>query len=450
MADRGDHGSFAEEERSSDRGTPPSDSRPDIKRPSPSQISPSYDLFGNPLLPAAPDAPSQKLTPEKTQLSNREKTASGTGGKMPVSMITYGVFVLCLLAVAGFFGFKAWTGSHGTTSATTTASTNISADSTTTGGATLTPTEIFKTCGPSIVTLTIVTKALQIKSDEFELTATNGDDPILAVVDEDGKPVLYDKGKPAKVAVGIIATPKSKVLVGVKLIGTQPVLIPISEKGDPILKDGKPILISKGVGFKSYTSESIGSGFYVRPDIVATNCHVVSEGPLGAAGFAGGLAQVTDKPGKFTIIDKPIAIDKDHDLALLYVPGAEAKPMKLRSDYSDLKVGESVFALGSPKGLAGSLSEGLISSDKLRGVNPKDPDSPKLYLQHSAKIDHGNSGGPLVDAQGRVIGINTAGMGNGAINLAVVVHFVDDLLNKPDVQAKIDALAKQGQTDLHG
>jgi S1-C subfamily serine protease len=448
MSDRGDHGSFAEEERSSDRGTPPSDVRAESQRPAP-QITPSYDLFGNPLLPAAPDAPAPLVAPKKTPPSGPDKTSSAAaGGKMPVSIITAAVAGLCVLAVAGFFGYKAWTSSQGSNSSTTTAAAPLNTG--TTGNTSLTPTEIFKTCGPSIVTLTILTKALQIKADGFEVTAANGEDPILALVDEDGKPVLYEKGKPTKVAVGTIVTPKSKILVGVKLIGTQPVLIPISEKGDPIIKDGKPILISKGVGFKSYTSESIGSGFYVRPDIVATNCHVVSEGPLGAAGFAGGLAQVTDKPGKFTIIDKPIAIDKDHDLALLYVPGAEAKPMNLRSDYSNLKVGESVFALGSPKGLAGSLSEGLISSDKLRGVNPRDPDSPKMYLQHSAKIDHGNSGGPLVDAQGRVIGINTAGMGNGAINLAVVVHFVDDLLNKPDVQAKINELAKQGQTDLHG
>jgi S1-C subfamily serine protease len=234
------------------------------------------------------------------------------------------------------------------------------------------------------------------------------------------------------------------------LSGNQPVLIPITSKGEPILKDGNPILMTKGISLQPYTSESIGSGFYVRPDIVATNCHVVSEGALGPFGFAGGLAQITDKPGKFTIPNKPIAIDQDHDVALLYIPGTDAKPMPLRSDYSTLKVGESVFALGSPKGLAGSLSEGLISSDKLRGMNPKDPDSPKMYLQHSAKIDHGNSGGPLVDAQGHVIGINTAGMGNGAINLAVVVHFIDDLLAKPEVQAKINELSKQGQTDLHG
>ena len=49
-----------------------------------------------------------------------------------------------------------------------------------------------------------------------------------------------------------------------------------------------------------------------------------------------------------------------------------------------------------------------------------------------------------------MIGINTAGMGNGAINLAVVVHFVDDLLDKPAVHEKIEELSKQGQTDLHG
>jgi serine/threonine protein kinase/S1-C subfamily serine protease len=378
--------------------------------------------------------------------STKSEVTKTTGAGSKASLITYVIGGLSIMTIVGFLGYKAFEGQHSSTDGNA----DKSKEASTTGGAVLTPTQIFKACTPSIVTLTIVTKALQIKADGFEVTAANGEDPILAVVNEDGKPVLYEKGKPAKVAVGTIVTPKSKILVGVKVIGTQPVLIPISEKGDPLLKDGKPVIISKGVGFKSYTSESIGSGFYVRPDIVATNCHVVSEGPLGAAGFAGGLAQVTDKPGKYTITDKPIVIDQDHDLALLYVPGAEAKPMNLRSDYSGLKVGESVFALGSPKGLAGSLSEGLISSDKLRGVNPKDPDSPKLYLQHSAKIDHGNSGGPLVDAQGRVIGINTAGMGNGAINLAVVVQFVDDLLNKPDVKAKIEEFAKSAQTDLHG
>jgi serine protease Do len=186
----------------------------------------------------------------------------------------------------------------------------------------------------------------------------------------------------------------------------------VTSEGKPFAdKDGNRIMITKGVGLKEYGQEALGSGFYVRPDIVATNCHVVSMGAIGPAGFAGGLAQVTDKPGKFTIMDKPIAVDLDHDLALLYVPGSEAKPLPLLSDYSKLKVGEKVYALGSPKGLAGSISEGIISSDELRA---RDKDSPKTFLQHTAKIDHGNTGGPLVDGHGQVVGINTAYAGNGA------------------------------------
>ena len=379
MSDRGDHGSFADEQNLPDRGTPPAaGAGADGKRTLPEQISPSYDLFGNPLLPAAPEAqapPPATVTAGKTQ-------ASASANKLPTPAIIIAVAGVCLFMVIGFFAFKAFNGAHTTNPIKTN---NPEPLKLTAGDTTLSPTDIFKHCGPSIVTLTIVTKALQVKADQFDVTSLNGEDPILAAVDEEGKPVLYQKGKPSKVAVGMIATAKGKMLVGVRLIGTQPVLIPVSEKGEPILRDGKPVIISNGVHLKSYMSESIGSGFYVRPEIVATNCHVVSEGPLGAAGFAGGLAQITDKPGKFTITDKPIAIDQDHDLALLYIPGTDAKPLTLRADYSGLKVGESVYALGSPKGLAGSLSEGLISSDKLRGQNPRDPDSPKMYLQHSAR-----------------------------------------------------------------
>jgi S1-C subfamily serine protease len=73
-----------------------------------------------------------------------------------------------------------------------------------------------------------------------------------------------------------------------------------------------------------------------------------------------------------------------------------------------------------------------------------------VFLQHSAKIDHGNSGGPLIDADGRVIGINQADMGNGAVNLAVVSKCIEVLLDKPEVKQKIADLAQGAQTDLRG
>ena len=92
-----------------------------------------------------------------------------------------------------------------------------------------------------------------------------------------------------------------------------------------------------------------------------------------------------------------IGIDEDHDLVLLYVPGSNSTPLALASDLGKIKVGEQVFAIGSPKGVDSSMTNGVISSDRLRGLNPKDQDSPKLYIQHSAKIDNGNDGGPLIN-----------------------------------------------------
>lgn len=202
--------------------------------------------------------------------------------------------------------------------------------------------------------------------------------------------------------------------------------------------------------FEKYGTISTGSGFFVRPDVVVTNYHVVSDTDLGTEGYVGGTAQITDNPAKYALTKKPIAFDKDHDLALVFVPGTNAKTLPMRTDVGTLTVGEPVYALGSPKGVTGSMSEGLISSDKLRGKDPSNPDLPKLYLQHSAKIDHGNSGGPLVNNKGEVVGVNTAGVGNGTVNLAVVSKFIEDLLNQPSTQREIDKLQKANQTDLKG
>jgi S1-C subfamily serine protease len=241
-----------------------------------------------------------------------------------------------------------------------------------------------------------------------------------------------------------------KLVVLVQLVGKKVILIAANAQGQPILKGGHTIAINVPSELEEYTDEATGSGFYVRPDIVATNWHVVSNPAMGDAGFRGGTAQITDKPGKYTITDKPIAFDRDHDLALLYVPGTDAKPLTLETDYSKLRVGQAVYALGSPWGLAGSLSEGIVSSDQLRPGDETNGNAQKLYIQHSAKIDHGFSGGPLLDTQGHVIGVDTAGKGNGAVNLSVAAHFIDDLLERPSTQAQIEKLSKSSQVDLHG
>lgn len=448
------------------------------------EVFASYDLFGNQqLMPAAPDssprqkvdgsggqvfaaAESEKVMPSRfVDSSDLDVTAgrvrdgaarsdfikpdggnakwsttkqAGSSIGLPDTkkvMMVSGVIVACGLAVGAFLNKDRIFGQGG--NSLPQFSSNMS------------PNELFKACSPSIVKLTVVTKAMQVKMDEVALSDLNGD-AILAAPDSSGNMSLFKDGKPAEIAVGLIGS-KNKLPVAVKLVRGEPVVIVLDKNLKPARgKDGSALVISKGVSLEPYKSTSVGSGFFVEPDVVATNCHVVSAGSLGAAAFTGGVAEITNRPGGLSITDKPLVVDKDRDLALLYIPGSNAPTMRLLEDYGKLKVGDEVYALGSPRGLSGSLSEGRISSDKLRGSNPKDPDTEKLYLQHSAKIDHGNSGGPLIDSKGEVVGVNTAYMGNGAINLAVVSKFVKELLAKPEVRAKIKELTEKTKTDLHG
>lgn len=444
-----DHGEIPSDERLSDRGKPPEDEQ--ARNTKPTQIAASYDMFGNPLMPAAADNTrvpggdrgnlidrgsdsnvsnsSPQTVPivytEKKPLSNNVKIAALVGSILAVGGL---VFVL----MANPFAKSDKIGG-----------TNSGFKLPSLPGAVLSPHEIFKQCSPSIVTLVISTKAYQVTLGKLDLVSMDDpENPVLAAFDDEEHLKLYRNGKESPMVPAIIVTPKLKLPVIVKLNGTSPMIYIVDKNGTVIKKlEG---------GLAKWGGTGQGSGFFCRPDVVVTNYHVVSNEDLGVAGYIGGTAQITDNAAKYMIDKKPIAFDKEHDLALLYVPGTNAKVLPMRTDFSALTVGEPVYALGTPRGVAGSLSEGLISADKLRGRDPKNPDLPKLYLQHSAKIDHGNSGGPLVNNHGEVIGVNTAGLGNGTVNLAVVSKFIDDLLSKPEVQAKIDELSKTSQTDLKG
>jgi len=471
--ERGDHGTLGEDEqKGADSGTSPGDDG----RRLPPQITPSYDLFGNPLMPASSD-PVGSAGPDRGSRFNQGTTGSPPGAvtsttqsdanKQTISVVTYVIGGLGVLAIFGFFavmGVKMIMGWHhdtktisistSTTTATDTGSkTSVSTDISTTSSG-MSPTEIYKACAPSVVTLTIITKGYAVSVDRCKLTdpyGEGGDDPILALLDDNGKPTLYQKGKPVEKALGILHLPKgTKGSVLVVLAKATPFLFAVDEDSKPVLEKGKVVPLPLKTGFEKYDCTGVGSGFYVRPNIVATNWHVVSDKAMGDAGFRGGLAQVTDKPAKFTITDKPIAFDPVHDLALVYVPGTDCKPLTMEPDYGKLKVGEPVYALGSPYAMAGSISDGIVASDELRPAEDGDRDAPKLYIQHSAKIDHGFSGGPLLDNQGHVVGVNTAHKGNGAVNLAVAARYVEDLLDKPSTQEQIDKLSKKSQVDLHG
>jgi serine protease Do len=182
---------------------------------------------------------------------------------------------------------------------------------------------------------------------------------------------------------------------------------------------------------------SLGSGFIVDPEgYIITNAHVV-EGAVrvrvvlfSSENSVSPHATLRSKP---TIMEaKVLGVHTDTDLALLKVE-ASGLPSLPFGRYSDVHQGQLVFAFGSPEGLANSVTIGVVSSV----ARQPDPDRPMVYIQTDAPINPGNSGGPLVDVDGKVVGINayilTEGGGNEGLGFAIpsgVVRRIYEQLRK--------------------
>ena len=145
------------------------------------------------------------------------------------------------------------------------------------------------------------------------------------------------------------------------------------------------------------TDESQGSGVIIRPNIVATNCHVVDDGTAIMVYKANNRHAQKDEIFRAQIHRTHEA----RDLCLLEVSGLWGIPANLRRADS-LTVGESVYAIGAPQGLDYSLSAGVIS--QLR----KEEGESISRIQTDAAISPGSSGGGLFDAQGNLVGITTS------------------------------------------
>ena len=145
------------------------------------------------------------------------------------------------------------------------------------------------------------------------------------------------------------------------------------------------------------TDTGQGSGVIIRPNLVATNCHVVDDGTAIIVFKANNRRAQKDE-------EFPAQIHRAHearDLCLLEVSGLWGIPANLRRTDS-LTVGESVYAIGAPQGLDYSLSAGVIS--QLR----KEEGESIPRIQTDAAISPGSSGGGLFDAQGNLVGITTS------------------------------------------
>src|SRR5205823_686469 len=126
-----------------------------------------------------------------------------------------------------------------------------------------------------------------------------------------------------------------------------------------------------------------------------------------------------------------VGMDRSHDLAVVQIKAPDLNPMVL-GDSKNLQVGQKVYAIGNPFGLAGTLTSGIVSS--IRSVQEPNGININEAIQTDAAINPGNSGGPLLNSRGEVIGKNTMIIsgsrteGNLGIGFAVPSNTIRDLL----------------------
>ena len=157
-----------------------------------------------------------------------------------------------------------------------------------------------------------------------------------------------------------------------------------------------------------------GSGFFVKPNLIATNYHVI-------AGAASGTAKLVGKYTTYTL-EGWTATDEDNDLALLKVSASGIKPLTLGNSTA-VKIGDTVYVAGNPKGLEGTFSDGIISSRRNQYT--------KERFQMTAPISPGSSGGPVLNGKGEVIGVSVAAhrdLDAQNLNFAIPSNYLKTLL----------------------
>lgn len=171
---------------------------------------------------------------------------------------------------------------------------------------------------------------------------------------------------------------------------------------------------------------SIGSGFFVREGVVATNFHVVEKS-------TGGYAKVVGQKKKHNI-SGIVGINQDVDLVLLSVAGVKTPSLPLGNS-GQVQVGDEIYAVGNPLGLEGTFSKGIVSS--IRSIGSE------TIFQLTAPISPGSSGGPILDTQGKVIGIAVATFEGGQnLNFAIPVYFLNLLLSNTTPVKPLSIIAK--------
>jgi S1-C subfamily serine protease len=146
-----------------------------------------------------------------------------------------------------------------------------------------------------------------------------------------------------------------------------------------------------------------GSGFILNKDgLILTNNHVINNAQRVEVKLS----------NKHTYKAQVLAVDKNHDLALLKISNAPDLVPAVLADSQGLTVGQRVYAIGNPFGLQGTMTRGIISA--IRSIRGPQGNPIEDAIQTDASVNPGNSGGPLLNSRGEVIGITTMIASNGA------------------------------------
>jgi S1-C subfamily serine protease len=168
------------------------------------------------------------------------------------------------------------------------------------------------------------------------------------------------------------------------------------------------------------TDISQGTGFLITNDgYIVTNAHVLS---------GGRVVQSIDYEQEI-IETEFIGHDSNLDIALLKISGNH--DFLEFADSDEVQIGEKVIAIGNPLGLQFSVTEGIVSGVHRTGANDLD-----AYIQTDAALNPGNSGGPLIDKQGEVIGINNFKVSGGeSLGFALESNFIVEAVNSISQEA---------------
>jgi S1-C subfamily serine protease len=209
---------------------------------------------------------------------------------------------------------------------------------------------------------------------------------------------------------------------------------------DVISKAEKSVV---GIMVKSAKGASIGSGFIVKSEgVVVTNVHVLSEATSAIAVFDDGRRL----PIKGTYL-----IDPSRDICVAKIDGESFQAISIA--FSLPRKGEQVVALGCPQGLTFSATRGIVSAIREQDEFRKMVGRPRVegtWIQVDAAISGGNSGGPLINARGEVVGMSTLGSVGDAqnLNFGISSQDISNAIAKAEGMPLVDLQSGIGRVEM--